>query len=84
MRRIDPPSRVSGVDAKDEVERLFRSASSAIAARTGSASSRRFIGPGMLWRPFGAAGGGRRVGRRVAGGKGFFQLLVELLFRLRL
>jgi hypothetical protein len=37
----------------------------------------------MLRRPFGSAGGGRRVGRRIAGGKRFFQLLVELLFRLR-
>ena len=33
-------------------------------------------------RPFGAAGGRRRVGRRIAGGKGFLQLLVKLLLRL--
>ena len=38
-------------------------------------------GFGMLrLRPFGAAGGVRRVGRRIAGGERFFQLLVELLF----
>jgi hypothetical protein len=77
--------RISGVDAEDEVERLFQwRASTAIAARTVSTSSRRLIGLGMLRRPFRAAGGGRRVGRRVAGRKGFFQLFVELLFRLRL
>ncbi len=83
MSMVDPPSRISErtlwtvkiaplkLTPKTRsnafsVARKHR----AIAARPGSASSRRLVGLGRLrLRPFGAAGGRRRVGRRVAAGK---------------